>query len=195
MKIRLVIAHPGPDSLSHRFAAQLARDLSARRHVVEVLDLYAQGFDPVLTQAERADYYARPFADDTGLTTLDGLILVFPTWWFGLPAILKGWIDRTYLPGVAYRHDAAGGALQPNLTWLKSVLAVTTLGSPAWIDTFVTRKPVEKSLRWGVVKPCAPQARFKMLSLYGAETLTQSRLQGFETRLSRAAHHLFPTEP
>lgn len=195
MRIRLVLAHPQADSLSHRFATHLANDLTARRHAVETLDLYAQGFPPALSAEERAAYYTTPFPDTTGLKDVDGLILVFPTWWYGLPAILKGWIDRTFLPGVAYDHAPNGGAMTPGLPNLRSVLAVTTMGSPAWYDTVVAKRPVYHALKWGTVKPCAPRARFRQLTLYKAETLSAPRLKGFETKLTRAAHHLFPTEP
>ncbi|MGP6086261.1 NAD(P)H-dependent oxidoreductase [Antarctobacter jejuensis] len=194
MHVRLVTAHPLPDSLTHRFAANLRADLEARRHSVDMLDLYAAGFDPVLTAEERARYYGPPFPDQTGLQDLDGLILVFPTWWFGLPAILKGWIDRTFLPGVAYQHAGDGGALKPALPRLRSVLAVTTMGAPALYDHLIARRPVFHALKHGIVKPCAPNARFRLLTLHRAEQMTAPRLAGFETRLSRAATHLFPTE-
>lgn len=195
MRIALIQAHPLPDSLTARFADRVAGNLSARRHHVERCDLYAEGFAPVLTPEERRDYYTKAFADTAGLAELDGLVLVFPTWWFGMPAILKGWIDRSFLPGVAYRHNPDGGALHPNLPRLRAVMAVTTLGSPAFYDHLIMRRPVYRALRHGVIKACAPKARFRMLSLYRAEQVDAIRLTGFETRLDHLTTQTFPTEP
>lgn len=195
MRLLMVIAHPLKDSLSHRFADRLSRDLTRRGHDVSVRDLYAEGFAPALTADERRAYYRTPFGDDTGLKTFDGMVLLFPTWWFGLPAILKGWIDRSFLPGVAYDHDPALGTLRPGLPNLKAVLTVTTMGAPAWYDRLVAGRPVYRALKYGVFKPCAPKARFRFLALNGAEKITKPRLDGFETRLARVATHLFPKEP
>ena len=194
MHVRIVTAHPLQDSLTQRFADQLQTDLQARRHSVDLLNLYDADFAPALTAEERAGYYTSRFEDTTGLRDLDGLILVFPTWWFGLPAILKGWIDRSFLPGVAFAHDPDGGALKPALPRLRSVLAVTTMGAPGFYDHLFARRPVFHALKYGVVKPCAAKARFRQLTLYRAEHVTAARLAGFETRLSRAATQLFPTE-
>ncbi len=183
MHLRLVTAHPLTDSLSHRFAGHLHTDLRTRGHRVDLLDLYAEGFAPALTAPERARYYTQPFADDTGLQDLDGLILVFPTWWFGLPAILKGWIDRSFLPGVAFEHTPDGGALKPALPRLRAVLAVTTMGAPGFYDHLIARRPVFHALKYGLVKPCAPTARFRQLTLHRAEQMTAQRLAKFERHL------------
>lgn len=194
MRVLTILAHPLPGSLSHRFADRLQRDLTARRHDSVLHDLYAEGFDPRLTAEERRGWYDTPFEDRVSLQTAEGLVLVFPTWWFGLPAILKGWIDRSFLPGVAFDHDPARGTIEPALPALRAVLAITTLGSPALYDHLVMRQPVRRMLKHGLIRACAPRARFDMLSLYRAESMTDMRLKGFEAKLDRAAQHLFPTE-
>ena len=181
MRVRLILAHPLQDSLNRHLAMQVQGRLEALGHDVALQDLYAEGFGPALTASERRAYYTAPFADETGLGGLDGLVLVFPTWWFGLPAMLKGWIDRSFLPGVAYDHDKARGALTPRLHQLRQVMAVTTLGAPGVYDHLIVRRPVFHALKYGLVKACAPKARFRMLSLYRAETVTPQRLKGFET--------------
>ncbi|MGB7317765.1 MAG: NAD(P)H-dependent oxidoreductase, partial [Planktotalea sp.] len=157
----------------------------ARCDAVLLLDLYAIGYDPRLRAKERRDYYSASFEDTDQLEKTERLILVFPTWWFGLPAILKGWIDRSFLPGIAYNHASDLSALTPRLHGLKEVIAITTLGSPRWVDLFVLRRPVRRALKWGVFKACAPKARFSMLSLYSAEAVSPMRLLKFETHLHR----------
>jgi len=185
MKTHVVLAHPLSDSLAAHFAGRIVSKLGQKGHSVQLHDLYSEGFNPVLSPKEREAYYSDKFEDSAGLTETEALVLVFPTWWFGVPAILKGWIDRSFLPGVAYDHATDLSALRPRLTGLRHVLVVTTLGSPAWIDWLILRRPVRRVLKWGVIKACAPQARFSMLSLYKAEQPTPERVARFTTRIDK----------
>lgn len=192
MKVLVVRAHPLASSLNARLTDHIVGHLAKRGHEVVLKDLYDEDYDPRLSAAERARYYETPFADSSGLRKIDGLVLCFPTWWFGPPAMLKGWIDRSFLPGVAYDHHPDKAAILPRLDRLQSVLAVTTLGSPWFIDRLIMGRPVRKTLKWGVVKTCAPRARFDMLSLYNVETATENTITGFEARVTRACGRLFP---
>ncbi|MFN3994316.1 MAG: NAD(P)H-dependent oxidoreductase [Tabrizicola flagellatus] len=183
----LVTAHPLAQSLTARLAARVEAEARAAGWQLSRRDLY-DGFDPVLTPAERAAYYATPAAtldeDKRALAEAQVLILVFPTWWFGFPAILKGWFDRVWAPGTAYDHSPGFGPMLPRLHSLREVLAVTTMGAPAWIDWLVLRRPVRRILRLAILKPCAPKARLTWRALYGAEAVAEPRLARFETRLA-----------
>lgn len=192
MNCLLVTAHPLQGSLNARLADRAEATLTGAGHKVIREDLYRSGFSAALTGAERQSYYA-PAYDDSGtaaeiarLRAAEALLLCFPTWWFGFPAQLKGWFDRVWAPGVAYDHAESGGLIRPRLTGLRHVLAVTTLGSPWWVDRLVMRQPVARVLRTGILRPCAPQARFRMLSLYRAEAMEAGRLARFEARVSQA---------
>ncbi len=184
----IVLAHPLGQSLNARLAATV--EAAARAHVwnIERRDLYAEGFDPRLTPDERAGYYATPPASLTAekhqLTQARVLILIFPTWWFGFPAILKGWFDRVWSPGTAFDHAPGLGPMLPRLDALQEVLAVTTMGAPAWIDWLVLRRPLRRILRLAIVRPCAPRARVTWRVLYGAEAVEAPRLAKFEATLT-----------
>jgi NAD(P)H dehydrogenase (quinone) len=184
----LVTAHPLPGSLNARLAAMVEREARARGWHVTRRDLY-EGFDPVLTAEERAGYYAAPAPtlaeEKRRLTEAEVLILVFPTWWSGFPAILKGWFDRVWTPGVAYDHAPDLGAMRPRLLDLREVLAVTTMGSPAWIDWLILRQPLRRILQWGILRPCAPKARVRWHALYRAEAVPPARIAQFEARITR----------
>ncbi|MEK1887481.1 MAG: NAD(P)H-dependent oxidoreductase [Phyllobacterium sp.] len=192
----IVLAHPLNDSLCAHLAALATATIVQAGHSPRLVDLYAHGFDPRLTGRERKTYYADEYdssaiaADKADLLTADVLVLVFPTWWFGLPAILKGWIDRLFVPGVAYDHAPDFGRMIPRLTKLRACLVVTTLGSPWWIDRFVMFRPVRRVLSRAIIGTCAPQASFSMLSLYETERLSAERLTAFERRLVRALRRL-----
>lgn len=193
MRALVVLAHPLSDSLCAHLARDAMATLTARGAEVDVLDLYAEGFEPALTAAERRLHYATPepgadiVALQQRLAAADTLVLVFPTWWFSLPAILKGWFDRVWAPKFAFEQ---GTPIKPLLTGLKSCLVVTTLGSPWWIDRIVMGQPVKRVLKTGLVFACAPQAKFQMLSFHQAETADAAQVDGFVERLRKAIGRL-----
>lgn len=185
MKCLVVVAHPLKNSLCHHLSNQAIDHLSSKGYEIEVLDLYAQEFDANLSQAERESYYGSSFdakeikQQIAQLKQAESLVLVFPTWWFGFPAILKGWFDRVWAPGHAYDHASDLGAIQPRLDNLKEVKVITTLGSPWWVDTFVLWQPVKRILKIALLGACTKRCQFKMLSLYKSENLTQSKVGDF----------------
>lgn len=191
MKCLLVIAHPVSDSLCHTMARSAIAALTAGGHEVVVEDLYLSGFDPALTVGERASYYSAAFSSAAAqeqidrLLSADALVLVFPTWWFGFPAILKGWFDRVWAPGIAYDHASDLGPIQPRLHRLQKALVLTSLGSPWWVDRLVLWRPVRRVLKTALLGTCAPRCGFDMLSLYKAESLTDAQVQGFCARIQR----------
>jgi putative NADPH-quinone reductase len=192
MKCLVVIAHPLHDSLCHALAQHAISTLIAHGHDVVVDDLHAAGFAPALTAAERQSYYGPAFDGAATepyarrLLDAEALVLVFPTWWFGFPAMLKGWFDRVWAPGVAYDHASDLGPIKPRLGKLKRAVAVTTLGSPWWVDRFVLRQPVKRVLKLALLGTCAPTCRFEMLSLYQAESLSPDKVSAFRARIGRA---------
>lgn len=191
MKCLLVIAHPLPKSLCAHLAGRAEAALRAAGHEVTREDLYASGFDPVLSRDERRVYYAPDYAATAvaeqvaRLREAEALVLVFPTWWFAFPAMLKGWFDRVWAPGVAYDHAADLGAIRPRLDNLRRVLAVTTLGAPGWVDWLIMRRLVRRVLKTAILGTCAPRARFEMLSLYRAEKTTPADIEAFAARIHR----------
>lgn len=192
MKCLVVKAHPLSESLCSSMTQRIASVLREAGHEVTVEDLYAEGFDAALTQAERAGYYTGAYptqqvAVQVGrLLAAEAVVLVFPTWWFGFPAILKGWFDRVWGPGVAYDHASEFGPIKPRLGNLRRLLAITSLGAPWWVDRLVMRQPVKRVLKTAIVGACAPQCRFQMLSLYKSERLTTAHVDKFALRVERA---------
>ncbi|WP_059005608.1 NAD(P)H oxidoreductase [Streptomyces specialis] len=105
----LVVAHPRSRSLTARVAARARERLEGAGFAVDLLDLHAEGFDPRMTVADEPDWGDRDKTYSAGtethmrrLAAADTIVVVFPVWWFGLPAILKGWIDRVWNHGFAY---------------------------------------------------------------------------------------------
>jgi NAD(P)H dehydrogenase (quinone) len=185
----IIRAHPLRESLNARLATRAEAEARAAGWDVTLRDLYSDDFDPRLTNDERAVYYAGPpsetlAAERAELAATEVLILVFPTWWSGFPAILKGWFDRVWAPGTAYDHSPGFGPMLPRLTALREVLAITTMGAPAWVDWLVMRRPLRRILHWAIVKPCAPQARVTWRPFYTTEAASAARIARFEAGIS-----------
>lgn len=123
MKTLIVYAHPEPRSLNAAIRDFTAERLRSRGHTVEVSDLYAMGWKaPIdrddfanlgtadrmhVAKASGAAYAGHAQSSDIAdeqrkLMSADALILQFPLWWFSMPAIMKGWVDRVYAHGLAY---------------------------------------------------------------------------------------------
>lgn len=189
MRVLLVHCHPRRDSFNAALCDTAAAALEAAGHVIERLDLYEEGFDPRLSAGERGAYYdegaGRPdlAGHIAALRRAEALVLVYPTWWFGPPAMLKGWFDRVWLPGVAF---ALGGAkvLQPRLTNIRRIAVVTTYGSPRWL-LWLVGWPDWRLFRFGIRPLCAPRCRLDWIALTGMDGATQPMRVRFAERVRR----------
>ncbi|MGN7741933.1 NAD(P)H-dependent oxidoreductase [Pseudomonas sp. 22526] len=107
MHALIVVAHHDPRSLSHSLAAQVAEGLGPS-HTFEIADLFAEAFDPRFNAADHAVHrrQAQPPADvlaeQARIDRADALVLVYPVYWWSMPALLKGWIDRVFANGWAF---------------------------------------------------------------------------------------------
>ncbi|MDX1044040.1 flavodoxin family protein [Sinorhizobium medicae] len=181
MRILLVLAHP----LENSFAASVARtakeSLEAKGHTVDLLDLYRDGFDPRLTVAERGSYFDERYDSSEvsvwvdRLKAADGLMLVLPQWWFNFPAILKGFFDRVFAPGVAFDHDRAGGRIMPRLGNIKLFWALTSTGSPWWVVHLYMGNPVRRLLKRGIAAFCGKGLDFRMIALHDMDRVTEAK--------------------
>lgn len=151
MNILVVTAHPLKNSLCSLFSETVTRTLNKRGHEVQLEDLYQKQFDPVLSIDEWVSYHKQSYdssqvsSEIEKLVNADALVIIFPTWWFGFPAILKGWFDRVWAPAVAYDHADDYGPITPKLKNLKKTFVVTTLGAPWWVDPIILRRPIKQT--------------------------------------------------
>lgn len=108
----VVAAHPVAASLTRAVTEAVVKSLAAHGHTTEIADLVAEGFNPVFGRADYATYSGvGPLPDDVRteqrrIDRADRLILIYPVYWWGLPALLKGWIDRVFVAGWAFEEDA-----------------------------------------------------------------------------------------
>ena len=161
MNILVLYAHPVETSFNAALHRLIVERLTAAGHSVDDLDLYAEGFDPCLSRPERLAYHDPRGAADPAdpyvrrLLAADALVLSFPVWNYGYPAILKGFFDRVFLPGVSFK--LVDGKVRPSLHNIRKVAAVTTYGGSRFRACLMgdpPRKIVNRMLR-ATVKPGA----------------------------------------
>jgi NAD(P)H dehydrogenase (quinone) len=180
-KALVLFAHPCQESLSAALHQTVVATLTARGWDVDDCDLNAEGFSPVLTAAERRGYHdvatntapVQSYVDR--VMRAEALVLVFPVWNFGYPAILKGFFDRVFLPGVSFRLE--DGIVKPNLTHIRKLAAVTTYGG-ARTRAFLAGDPprhVVKRALWGVTRP----DKMRYLALYDMNRATDAQRARF----------------
>jgi NAD(P)H dehydrogenase (quinone) len=134
-----VCCHPNPESYTHAVFAAVCEGLRAHA-TVQTLDLHAEGFDPVLVvdaEHRRRDLdkveATRRYREQ--LRWADAIVLVYPMWWGGMPAMLKGYIDRTFVSGVAYTYEGRppGATFPEGLMRGKEAHFFYTLDAPWWV--------------------------------------------------------------
>lgn len=187
MQVLLVYCHPREDSFCAALRDAVRAALAAAGHAVDLVDLYAEGFAPALSAAERGRYHEEGanldgVADHVArLRAAEALVLVYPTWWYGMPAMLKGWFDRVWLPGVAFRLGE--GAIEPLLTGIRRIGVVTTYGSPRWLLWAIGR-PDRKLIGRALRRLCARGCRLEWLSLTRMDRRRPAELARFRDRVA-----------
>lgn len=190
MRVLVIYAHPDPDSLNGAIHREILTALPAAGHEVDDIDLYADGFDPVLSAEERRDYFepdlnrARVADYAARIEAAEGLVFCFPTWCLGPPAILKGFFDRVMVPGVSFRLEE-DGSLSPNLQHIKRVAAVVTYGRSRgilWWFGDPPRRMMTRYIRWFVSR----NARIRYLGFYDLHKPGRARSEKFLKRVAKA---------
>jgi len=190
MRILLVHAHPVEESFGAAMRDAVLKGLKAHEHEVRVIDLYAMGFEPRLSAEERLLYEdetqnQKHVADHVELIRwAEGMVFVFPTWWYDMPAILKGWLDRCFPPGVAFELKDGGGTLIPALTHIRLLAAVTSCGSPWWFSKYVG-EPHRRVIMRGIRALCARRCRKIWLAHFKMDTATPKSLEAYLSKIQR----------
>ena len=190
MRILYLYCHPLPESFHAGIRVEALAGLKAAGHEVDLLDLYAEGFNPVLSEEGRRHYHDEP-GNQVGLENViarlraaDALVIQFPTWCFGLPAMLKGFFDRVFMPGVAF--DLSNPAkVAPMLGNIKKIAGIVTYGRPRLTALYMgdpPRKIVTRYVKWFAAKG----ARVDYHALYHLNVATLEQRQAFMRRVGAA---------
>ncbi|NND84751.1 MAG: NAD(P)H-dependent oxidoreductase [Acidimicrobiia bacterium] len=190
MRTLIVYAHPHDGSFTADLRDRVAAGARRAGAEVQVLDLHDMAFDPVLSAEERALHHAPPtnkpwLADHfEALRWAEHIVWVYPTWWSGPPAILKGWVDRVWVEGVAYDLPEGATTIRPLLTNVRRMTVVTTHGSPRWVNVLeghVGRAMILRGLR----SLCGFGCKRKFLAAYGLDSADDAARRRFAERVER----------
>ena len=148
MNILIVLAHPGNGSFNHAIADIVVKALQDADHTVIFHDLYRERFDPLLSTLEiPKNALLSPVINKhcTEAVSADGIIIIHPNWWGQPPAILKGWVDRIFRPGIAYefKEGDSGEGVPIGLLQAKTALVFTTSNTSPERERAIFGDPLE----------------------------------------------------
>jgi NAD(P)H dehydrogenase (quinone) len=190
MRVLVVYAHPSPSSFAGALHRRVIEIVSERGHEVDDLDLYSEEFAPVLSRRTYDCYLnivanreeVAPYVER--LLAARAMVLIYPVWHDGLPAILKGFFDRVFLPGVAFEVDA-NGVYRPQLQNIRRLAAVATYGASRSRTSHVGDLPRRFFMRnLGLLVD--PEAAPQYFAGYGLDGATQAQRARFLARVTRA---------
>jgi putative NADPH-quinone reductase len=188
----VLYAHPCPESFNAAVFKVVVETLQDRGWHVDSCDLNAESFSPVLTELERRHYHDEPENIEPvksyveRLQAAEVLIMVYPVWNFGFPAILKGFLDRVFLPGVSF--NLQDGGIRPGLTNVKKLVACCTYGGTR-IRAMLNADPPRKCVTRAIWYACG-MPRKKYIALYDMNKNTDAQLKAHLQRVKRAMNSL-----
>jgi NAD(P)H dehydrogenase (quinone) len=194
MRFLVLHAHPDPQSFDAALHRAVVEQLAAHGHEVDDCDLYAEGFEPVLSLEERRKYNdesaPHPEVADhvRRLQQANGLVLVYPTWFYGMPAILKGYFDRVWLPGIAF--TMVNGKPRSKLHRIERFAAVTTYGAPRSINETLVGDPNRRALMRGIGRLFSPRAKKLFLAQYAMDSIGDAERARFLALVKRRINEL-----
>lgn len=194
-RVLVVSCHPRAEGLIPSARARVLDALAECDVEVRHTDLYADGFDPEFS-ADDHRHHVQPglapelqgYADD--LQWCDTLLFVYPTWWSGQPAMLKGWMDRVWTAGVAWELHEGANRLTPTLHNVRRIVAVTTHGSLKLVNSAQGeggKRTLFRSLR----TMCHPLTRCHWWAFYGVDVKTDEDRRAWLDQIDAKTRRLF----
>ena len=178
-KTLVIYVHPVEGSFNSCVRDVVVEHLSKHDHEVRLRDLYAENFDPFLSANERALHHTPPTTrpelarDVEDLRWCEAIVFIYPTWWSGLPAMLKGWIDRTWMNEVAWVLPSGANTIRPQLTNIRRLVAVTTHGSSKFVNA-LQGEPGKRIISRSIRLMCNRWCRARWIALYGVDNSTRA---------------------
>ena len=191
MKALVIIGHPCSDSFSHAIAGRAVEGLKSAGHDVQTIDLHAIGFTAAMTLDERLAYQSDdPILDPQVaehaelVKAAQILVFIYPTWWSGLPAMLKGWLERVLVPGVGFKIDETTLKVKPGLRNVRRIVGISTYGSP-WLVVKVVNDNGRRILTRALRMSCGVRTRVTWLGLTRMDTASADDRTAFLARVEQ----------
>lgn len=154
-RILVIMGHPGTQSFCASLADAYVQGATDAGHAVQRIDVRDLVFDPILHEGYRQIQALEPDlqAAQQALKEADHLVFIYPTWWGGMPALLKGFFERVLLPGFAFKYRANSVWWDKYLTG-KSAHVLTTMDTPPWYFRLFYRNPGNNQIRRTILEFC-----------------------------------------
>lgn len=195
MRALVVYCNPNPQSYTAHLRDTILEAFAKKGAEVRTTDLYGENFDPVMGLEERLGYHTpgeneKMVAAELALIKwCDTLVFVYPTWWFGLPAMLKGWLDRVLIPHATFTLPTEDLPIQPLLQNITTVVAVTTCGARRWQSKLIG-EPGRKTLLRALRYICHKRCRTRYAALYKIDTSTQGDRERYARHVNQLISRL-----
>ncbi|MBW9118262.1 NAD(P)H-dependent oxidoreductase [Rhizobium cauense] len=189
MRVLVLHSHPVESSYGNALYMQTLESLKTAGHEVDDCNLYAENFDPVLSRHDRMVYHDYPENTELvkdyvdRLKLAEGLVIVTPVWNFGFPAILKGYFDRVWLPGVSF--DLVDGKVESRLRHIRKLGAVLTYGATPF-RAFVAGNPPKKIVKRVLRAQINPRRSVTFLAHYDMNNCTAETRSAFMGKVKTA---------
>ncbi|EMY67902.1 NAD(P)H-dependent oxidoreductase [Leptospira vanthielii] len=155
--ILVVLGHPNPHSLCGHLAESYVNSAKKSGHTVSFLKLSELNFDYNLYSGHKKDNSQILESDlvrsQNLITEADHLVFVFPSWWASMPAVLKAWIDRVFLPGFSFKYRK-NSPLPEKLLLGKTARIIVTMDAPSWYYKWFNKSPGVQLLKFGTLEFC-----------------------------------------
>ena len=153
--VLIILGHPAADSFGGAIAQSYLKGAQEAGHETKLLTLNQLQFDPVMHQGYKGSQTLEPSlqAAQADLQWAQEIVFIFPLWWGGMPALLKGFLDRTLLPGFAFKYEHNGKGLTPMLTG-RTARIIITMDTPRWIDRWLYGSPVVRQFKYPILRFC-----------------------------------------
>lgn len=202
MKVLVISAHPSQESFVGTLRTEVLDELSELRHEVRHRDLYAENFNPVFSAYERLHHVGDISVKLQHLPDLqshvadiqwaEALVLVYPTWWSGQPAILKGWIDRVLMNEVAWVLPEGAARIRPLLTNIRKIVVVTTHGSTKFVNALEGESGKRTAFR-SIRLMFHRRTRCYWIAMYGLDHVPHSNRRKLVTTVRRRIRRALPS--
>jgi len=157
MKVLIVFTHPNPESFNHALLENITAGLEDAGHEVRIKDLYQENFDPILKADDLASLQKGVIppkikAEQDQLLWAEGLVFIYPLWWFDRPAMLKGWFDIVLTNGLAfeYSNDGVTGLLKHQ----RALVIITAGGSEQYFKDTDALQLIHRPVTDGTLSFC-----------------------------------------
>jgi NAD(P)H dehydrogenase (quinone) len=190
LRILVLYAHPVETSFGAAVHQKLVSTLKTRGHEIDDCDLNAENFNPVMSREDRIEYHdvkvnrARVGSYVDRVLAAEAICFSFPVWNMGFPAILKGFIDRVFLPGVSF-YLKDNGDYVPSLLNIKRVGVACTYGGTRW-RTFIAGDPIRRFITRSFLYNCAPGSRCDFVACHDMNHSTPEKRAEFLGRIAGA---------